>query len=403
MKTLLFMMASLWTTFVFAICPGDKEIFLKKALKSLEGVETASYNEDTKNWMFGDTLGQEYHRILKEFNNAADTTIGVSFVWWDASDTTLVQGCYDGTLKATTWAEDKVVILDDFTTQKQPVRFITPPFFNHAKSIVRYILNTQDSISVEFRELEESYHLRLTIHEDKFVEFFGKPYHMPESPYSIDDPTSVYELWFNKSDLLPYKERTEMSYNISESTCSNVEINKSQIKSIQVADYLPKGYAVRMKGEKRDKSPAPSLLGKQAPSWTLNDANDQSVSLSGLKSKVVVLNFTGIGCGPCVLSIPFLNSIKELFPAGDCEVVSVESWKNKTHSLRVYRDKNRIDYTFLEGNDAIIKDYLDGKRGVPVFFILDAKRNVRKIIHGYNKETTGEEILKAVKEALSAT
>lgn len=72
------------------------------------------------------------------------------------------------------------------------------------------------------------------------------------------------------------------------------------------------------------------------------------------------------------------------------------------HSLRVYSDKNRMNYKFLEGSDAIIKDYLNGNRGVPVFLILDATRTVRKIITGYNPETTGQEIVEIIKGVLSS-
>lgn len=53
------------------------------------------------------------------------------------------------------------------------------------------------------------------------------------------------------------------------------------------------------------------MTGKKAPDWTLTDMKGQKVSLSGIKSKVILLQFTGIGCGPCKISIPFLNRLKK--------------------------------------------------------------------------------------------
>ncbi len=402
MKTLLFIIVSLWTCTAWAGCPDEKKTILRKVLTNLEGIETAVYNEQIKSWMPGDTLYREYFRLVKEYDNPADSTIGASFVWWDASDTTLVQSCYDGTLYASFYHKENGVVIDDFTTRNLPMRPISPPFFNYAKSIIRYILNTTDSISVVCQESADDYHFKLTIYEDQQIEFFGAPFRMPKNPYIFDEPTSIYELSFRKSDYLPYKIRREMSHYTTESTYANVEINRSQTKSISVYDFIPQNYIIKKRGEKRNDHPAPSLLDQQAPGWTLNETSGQTISLSDLKSKVIVMNFTGIGCGPCIMSIPFLNSIKELFAVDDCEVISVECWKNKMHSLCVYKDKNKINYKFVEGNDTIIEQYLNGNRGVPVFFILDEKRIIKKVVNGYNPETTGKELIEIIKAMLSS-
>lgn len=401
MRTQLLILFALWTSFAYS--SGDKGTTLQKVLDNLENIQTASYYEQSRNWMPGDTLFTERLNRITEYDNPADSTIGASFVEWDATaDTLQVQNCYDGILLTSINHEDKEVEIDDFTNRNSPVRSITPPFFTYAKNILRYILSTNDSISVEWEESIDDYHLKLTIYEEEQVEFFGAAYHMPKNPY-IWDPISIYELWIGKSNELPYKVRREMSHNTWERVCRSPELNKSPIKSIQVSDYFPLGYYIYKKGDKRRVQSGSTILGKQAPDWTLNDMNEYLISLSDLKSKVIVMNFTGIGCGPCMIAIPFLNSLKELFPVSDCEVISVESWKNKIHSLGVYAIKNRINYKFLEGNDAIIKDYLNNNRGVPVFIILDEKRTVRKIINGYNPETTGQEIVKTIKEVLSST
>ena len=55
---------------------------------------------------------------------------------------------------------------------------------------------------------------------------------------------SIYELWINKSNDLPYKKRREMSHDISVSTCSNLEINKLTINDFNASDYFPKDYEI---------------------------------------------------------------------------------------------------------------------------------------------------------------
>ncbi|WP_294590128.1 TlpA disulfide reductase family protein [uncultured Bacteroides sp.] len=388
---------------VFADCRYDnenKEAIMKKALNNLEKIENASYCTFGQFWLPGDTIASDYHQLIREYNNPQDSTIGASFVWWNAEDTTKVEGSYDGTYHVSMWHEHRGAIIDDFKSRNLPFRTISPPFFNYTKSILRYALTTSDSISIEWEDTAEAYHFKMTIHEDKQVEFHGKACYMPENPYINGDPTSIYELWIDKKTYLPNKVRREMSTNTSETTCLNPELNKLPTSSIRATDYIPEGYEVRKYGEKRKDKSTSTLLGKKAPEWLLNDMNGHPVSLADLKSKVLLINFTGIGCGPCRVAIPFLNGLKDLFSIEDCSVVSVESWGNKLHSLRVYADKNQINYQFLEGNDTIIKDYLDGNRGVPVFFILDETRIIKKIVNGYNRETTGQELIQAIKEAL---
>lgn len=388
---------------VFAGCPYNKETIMKKVLANLEKIDNASYCTFSQAWLPGDTIARNYHRLIREYNNPQDSTIGASFVWWNAEDTTKVEGSYDGTYHVSMYHEHRGAVINDFESRNLPFRPLSPPFFNHAKNILQYALTTSDSIYTEWEDMPDTYHFKMTIHEDNQVEFFGKAYHMPDNPYIYGDPTSIYELWIDKKTCLPYKIRREMSHNTSETTCLNPEFNKLPTSSIRATDYIPDGYEVRKYGEKRKDKSTSTLLGKKAPDWLLNDKDEHPVSLADLKSKVLLINFTGIGCGPCKVAIPFLDGLKDFFSAEDCSVVSVESWGNKLHSLRVYADKNQINYQFLEGNDAIIKDYLDGNRGVPVFFILDETRTIKKIVNGYNPETTGQEIMKAIKETLCAT
>ena len=189
-----------------------------------------------------------------------------------------------------------------------------------------------------------------------------------------------------------------MLHETTVTTCSNVEINKLSIKDLNVYDYFPADYEIRAYGQ-TDRSLTPNdLVGKKAPGWTLNDMNEQAISLSNLKSKVLLINFTGIGCGPCYASIPFLRELKGSFKSEDFDLISIESWVRKPHSLRIYADKNKINYSFLSSNDEILNHYQTG-RAAPYFFILDEKRIIRKVIFGYG-DRTPEEIRTVINELL---
>lgn len=380
----------------------DMRTYLKKVLSNLDKVESASYHEQSQSWQPGDkTAITNSFRFIKEYTNPSDSTTGASYVALNAKDTTRFEFGYDGKVKMISFHEHKGIMIDDFTTRKLPFRLVGPPFFCYSRNIIGYALSTGDSITTEWKDLGEAYYLKLVIHEDKQVEFFGKAYYIPKPPFDLGDPTSIYELWINKSDDLPYKVRREMSHQISATTCSDVVLNQLSIADFNLYDYLPQDYEIHKYGEKGKTTQlsARELIGKKAPDWMLKDMYENPVSLSNLKSKVLLVNLTGIGCGACHTSIPFLNGLKEKFNADEFEVVSIETWGRKPHSLRTYADKNQINYRFLCGDEGIVKSYRT-YGAAPFFFILDQDRVIRKVIQGYGMEKTDKEITDAIKALL---
>lgn len=380
----------------------DMRTYLKKVLSNLDKVESASYHEQSQSWQPGDTTAiTNSFRFIKEYTNPSDSTIGASYVALNAKDTTRFEFGYDGNVRMISYHEHKGIMIDDFTTRKLPFRLVGPPFFCYSRNIIGYALSTGDSITTEWKDLGEAYYFKLVIHEDRQVEFFGKAYYIPKPPFDLGDPTSIYELWINKSDDLPYKVRREMSHQISANICSDIVLNQLSIADFNLYDYLPQDYEIRKYGEKGETTQlsARELIGKKAPDWMLKDMYENPVSLSNLKSKVLLVNLTGIGCGACHASIPFLNGLKEKFNADEFEVVSIETWGRKPHSLRTYADKNQINYRFLCGDEGIVKSYRT-YGAAPFFFILDQDRVVRKVIQGYGMEKTDKEITDAIKALL---
>jgi len=379
---------------------SDSTGYLKKVLNNLEKIESATYFSTSENWQHGDTVAMSVFCILvKEYNNPLDTTIGASFVNLDCEEPTKLEFAYDGKIRAITYHERKGIVVDDFTARALPYRPLTPPFFNYTKNILHYALTTGDSITIELKEFNDHYYFKLVINEDKQVEFFGKAHYMPDNPYNWGETTSIYELWISKSNNLPYKVRREMSHDISVVSCSNVELNKLSIDDFNIYEYFPADYEIRAyrvtNGERKESS----LTGGKAPDWVLNDKNERSVSLSDFKGKVSLIQFTGIGCGPCQMSIPFLKELKEKYNAEQFELIAIETWVRKPHSLQNYSKRNDLNYNLISGTDEVIKDYQTGG-AAPVFFILDKEQIIRKVILGYSEESTGKEITDALNELL---
>lgn len=399
MKKRFILLLFLLITSVVSAQESPKE-YLQKVIGNLEKIESASYTSFHESWQPGDTVPVFTHSYyVNEYDNPNDSTIGASYANFEAKDTSKMTYCYDGKKRVTVDNERKEIVEDDFTARLFPFRPLIGPFYNYTKNILKYTLQTKDNITVDLQDKGNDYFFRLVIEEDTQVEFFGKACHMPKPPF-YTEPTSIYELWIRKSDDLPYKVRREMSHDINVKTITSAEFNKLSIDDFHVSDYYPKGYTVRpyQYGNKKAVSQS-ELIGKPAPEWTLNDSNGNPVSLANLKSKVLLINFTGIGCGACLAAIPFLKELKEKFSNEDFNLIAIESWSRKEHSLQVYADNKQLNYTILNANDQVVKDYQTGN-AAPVFFILDEQHIIRKVIRGYGIEKTDKEIMEAIRGIL---
>jgi len=395
-KTTLFVILMLSSTIIFGQSKND---YLKKVLNKLKKVESATYNSRREGWAPADTAASGImNYFTKEYNNPLDSTIGASYVSLLQQDTTQMTFCYDGKMRAIVYEEDKKIVIDSFNVRKLPFRPLTPPFFNYTKSIIKYALETKDSISIKMEEKEDVVYLCLTIFKDQQVEFFGKAYYMEKNPYDFGESTSKYEIWIDKSTDLPFKVRREMSHDISVETISNVSLNKIKIKDFKASDYFQPNYKIMAYGIQNEKRKENNLIGKKAPDWTLLDTNNKTQSLKELKSKIVMIQFTSVSCGPCRVSITFLNKLTSVYNKKDFDFVAIECATNSLRALQFYRNKNAINYKFLKSTKAVLKDY--GIGSFPVFFILDKNRVIKKMFNGYGEITTDKMIKDTIDELL---
>lgn len=376
-------------------CTTDysSKTYLKKVLINLEQMKSATYMTEIKAWPPYDTVPYAIqHRYVKEFTNDADTFIGSSFVSLLHRDTTQMTFGYDGDRRAVVDIDSKRIIIDSFNLTKRLFRPIKPPFFNYTKNIIKYALETSDSISLNIEDLGDSVHFVLEIFENMQVEFFGKA-NYASTPFGFEDDFSRYDIWINKSTDLPYKVLRTQPNNISAETCSNVELNTIDIKDFVLRDYFQADYKIvpYTIGRRTKKS---DFLGKKAPDWILKDADNNSIALKDLKSKVVLLQFTSVNCGPCKASIPFLKQLATEYDQADFDFVAIETHTKNSNVLKSYQHRNSFDYKFLMSNKEINKRYQ--VQVVPVFFILDENRIIRKVIHGYSKNPVDKEIREAI-------
>jgi len=122
----------------------------------------------------------------------------------------------------------------------------------------------------------------------------------------------------------------------------------------------------------REKKPARVVLepGYPAPEIAFVDLQGTRRTLSDLKGKVVLVDFWGTWCGPCVASVPELLSAYEKYHARGFEIIGVNTGDTKD-KLQAFLADRKISWTqTMEGDDGPIATAFR-VIGFPSYFLID--------------------------------
>ena len=368
---------------------SDVNSYLERVLKSISEIESAVYSSTISGSIPGDTLKYvTYSTQTEEYFNPSDTTIGSIFTVVQQDATHKASWVYDGNVKIFMDWNEKTISVDSFKIARYPFRPVRPPFYNYTKSILQYALNTKDSIEVELIDLTDTILIRLAVY-GKSVEFVGKPFYN-DTRYT--EPLSKYDIWINKSDNLPYRYKKNLASKITWESIETIVFNHNKSEEFEVSKYIPEGFTLQT--NKNQSARIIYLTNQKAPELELIDSDNNPFRLKDLNSKVILIQFTGIGCGFCHLSVPFLNSLIKEYEQSDLGLIAIETWNNDPEIIKRYISNNHIAYPYLLAKSENIRQYQIS--GVPAFYILDKNRIIRKVIKGYSKDSTDKEIRDAI-------
>jgi len=124
-------------------------------------------------------------------------------------------------------------------------------------------------------------------------------------------------------------------------------------------------------------------VGDEAPDFTLTDLRGDSVNLSSMRGrKVVLLDFWATWCGPCRMAMPSLQGIHEDLAAGGIELVSVNQ-QEPTDSVRAFIDRKQYTFrTVLDKEGGVGDRY--GVRALPTVVVVDKQGKVRRLAVGHS-------------------
>ncbi|MBU2558943.1 MAG: TlpA family protein disulfide reductase [Bacteroidetes bacterium] len=376
----------------------DENDYLIEVLHHLDQINSATYFATMTPFAPGDTVPAFTSvRYYKEYVNRADTFQGASFVWFQNGDTTMPDFCYDGNMKATVVPDEKTIVIDSLKSGKSSLRYINGPFFTKIKTLLQYAFETNDSILIESNDMGNSIQYSFSIY-DTIAEVIGnRIIYFPNIYGSSKGEVSRYQIWIDKTNGLPYRFKREMPHDISVITIKDVKLNHISIGDFKASDYFPSDFSIQYSKEYKEVITT-DFVGKTAPNWVLSDNDNNIISLENLKSKVILIQFTGVSCGACLASIPFLNQLDTEYDSKDFKLVSIECWSKSWNALSKYQEKNNINYTFIRSSNQVSSSYQI--QAVPRFFILDKNRVIREVIKGYGKGSTDKKIRDAINKLI---
>jgi len=143
-----------------------------------------------------------------------------------------------------------------------------------------------------------------------------------------------------------------------------------------------------------DKAPL-ETADNPAPSFTLQDLNGKTVSLSDFQGKVVVLDFWATWCPPCVMEIPHFIELYEQYKDQGFAIVGISLDRGGISVVKSFAQKYRVNYPILMTDGQVDKAY-GGIPSIPTTFVIDSAGNIRQKYVGYQEKAVFEADIKAL-------
>ena len=123
-----------------------------------------------------------------------------------------------------------------------------------------------------------------------------------------------------------------------------------------------------------------ATVGEAAPNFELQNLDGQSISLSSLKGKPVLVNFWATWCGPCVSEMPYLQEIHEDWSDSGLMVLAI-NWGESASEVEQFLQAHNLSLpVLLDTKNVVAPKY--GIRYIPTTFFIDKDGIVRNKVIG---------------------
>lgn len=143
--------------------------------------------------------------------------------------------------------------------------------------------------------------------------------------------------------------------------------------------------------------PGAPAVGHSAPGFALQSVSGEIVSLSGLRGRVVLVNFWATWCTPCKQELPAIDAVARRYRAQGFSAVGID-FREQDEDVAAYAAKVKVSFPLLEDSAGATADRYK-LLGLPTSYLVDRGGVVRAIHPGPYSEA---ELDKAVKALMGA-
>jgi thiol-disulfide isomerase/thioredoxin len=137
-------------------------------------------------------------------------------------------------------------------------------------------------------------------------------------------------------------------------------------------------------------------IGSQLPSFETNDLQGKKISSNDFKNKVVLIDFWGTWCAPCVKEMPGYQKLVDQYGSRGFSVIGLKvDIMADTEDPIQFIKKLGIHYPIAVGTEEI-RDKFGGIQGIPTTYIFDRAGILRSKIIGFEYTTTIEKTIKTL-------
>lgn len=122
-------------------------------------------------------------------------------------------------------------------------------------------------------------------------------------------------------------------------------------------------------------------IGVPAPDFELWNLENQPMTLSGHRGRVVMLNFWATWCGPCRVEMPAMEQLYHMFSRKDFEILAISTDAQGPSVTRPFRDDMRLTFPILHDSDFRV-GVTYGTRTLPMTFLVNRRGIITHRIFG---------------------
>lgn len=125
---------------------------------------------------------------------------------------------------------------------------------------------------------------------------------------------------------------------------------------------------------------ASEWLGRPSPDFNVTDLDGNTIKLSDLKGKRVILDFWATWCPPCKKEIPSFIKLRNEIDPNQLVIIGISSEPEET--LKSFVKENEINYPIASAGD--LPAPYDNITSIPTTFFIDRSGIIQQVLNGYH-------------------